>query len=401
MKTVGIIAEYNPFHNGHALLIDRLRDPNGPCGATHVAVVMSGNFVQRGAPALCSKHDRAAMALAGGADLVIELPVPWAMASAEHFAEGAVALLGALGCVDAIGFGSACGDITALSALADRLEDERFPSLLAYHLRGGVPFPEARQAALQELGGQAELLQDANNTLGLEYIKALRKLALPITPVTIKRIGAAHDARLPHGNTASASYIRSLFESGRTANAPAYIPPYAAGRLTDACAAGRAPAAIARIERVLLAKLRTMSIADLAALPNVTEGLENRLFAAAREAVSYEDLLERVKTRRYPRTRLQRILWAALIGIPRSAEACTPPYIRPLACNRRGEEILAHAGKEIPVLSRAAHIERMGDFAHTVWALENRATDLYALALPTPPPCGAEYTDRLIREDML
>lgn len=401
MKTVGIIAEYNPFHNGHALLIDRLRDPNGPCGTTHVVAVMSGNFVQRGAPAVCSKRDRAAMALASGADLVIELPVPWAVSSAEHFAEGAVALLGALGCIDAIGFGSACGDVAALSALADRLEDERFPSLLAYHLRGGVPFPEARQAALQELGGQAGLLQDANNTLGLEYIKALRKLALPIEPVTIKRVGAAHDAVLPRGNIASASYIRTQIESGRMANAPAYMPPYAAARLTEACAEGRAPADMARLERVLLAKLRTMSIADFAALPNVSEGLENRLFSAAREAVSYEDMLDRVKTRRYPRTRLQRILMAALIGLPRELESRTPPYIRPLACNRRGEEILAHAGGDIPVLSRAAHIERMGDLAHTVWTLENRATDLYALALPTPPPCGAEYTDRLIREDML
>ena len=144
-----------------------------------------------------------------------------------------------------------------------------------------------------------------------------------------------------------------------------------------------------------------MTVTDFSALPNVSEGLENRLFAAAREAVSYEDMLDRVKTRRYPRTRLQRILMAALIGIPRNFETRTPPYIRPLACNRRGEEILAHAGETVPVLSRAAHIERCGDFAREVWALENRATDLYGLALPTPPPCGTEYTDRLIREDTL
>ena len=401
MKTVGIVAEYNPFHNGHALLIDRLRDPKGPCGATHVVAVMSGHFVQRGAPARCSKPARAAMALASGVDLVIELPVPWAMASAEHFAEGAVSLLEGLGCVDAVGFGSACGDVPALSKLADLLENERFSALLSYHLQGGIPFPEARQAALQELGGQAELLQDANNTLGLEYIKALRKLGSAIQPVTVKRVGAAHDEALPRGNTASASYIRAQIESGRAANAPAYMPSYAAGRLMQACAEGRAPAAVSRIERVLLARLRTMTAADFAALPNVTEGLENRLFAAAREAVSYEDMLDRVKTRRYPRTRLQRILWAALLDIPRKAETRTPPYIRPLACNRRGEELLAQGSGTIPVLSRAAHIERLGDFAREVWALENRATDLYALALPTPPPCGAEYTARLIREDLL
>ena len=154
MKIAGIVAEYNPFHNGHAYQIDRTRSEDAGCGATHIVAVMSGSFVQRGEPALLPKFDRARAALAGGADLVLELSVPWAISSAERFAAGAVSLLDALGCVDVLSFGSECGDLDALSRIADALESPRFSSLLRYHLDMGISFPEARQKAVREIAGE-------------------------------------------------------------------------------------------------------------------------------------------------------------------------------------------------------------------------------------------------------
>lgn len=225
MKVAGIVAEYNPFHNGHAHQIERTRAADNGCGATHVVAVMSGHFVQRGEPALLPKADRVKAALRGGVDLVLELPVPWCLSSAEGFAFGAVSLLDALGCVDVLSFGSECGDLQALEQAADVLASPRFADLLAYHLEGGLPFPEARQKAAAELrGGVAALFESPNNTLGIEYIKALRRLTSGMAPFTVRRFGAGHDARLPAGDMASATFLRSLIEADRLLNATAYMP---------------------------------------------------------------------------------------------------------------------------------------------------------------------------------
>ena len=387
MKIAGIVAEYNPFHNGHAHHIERTRAPEGG-GASHVAVVLSGCFVQRGEPALLPKASRVRMALAGGADLVLELPVPWSLSSAEGFAFGAVSLLDALGCVDLLSFGSGCGDLARLEAAVEALEDPRFPKLLAYHLEGGIPFPEARQRTVAELrsAGLASLFEEANNTLGIEYLKALRRLSSPIRPFTIPRFGAGHDAPLPAGDMASASLLRSMVQGGRLVNAAA--------------------ADTSRLERAVLARLRRLSAEDFARLPGVSEGLENRLANAARKAGSLAELLELAKTRRYPLTRLQRLVWSAFLGIPASLAGGPaqggwnpPPYIRVLGMNERGGEILRQAKPRLPLLTKASQLEPLDERSRKVFALESRAADLYALALPKPYPCGAEYTTGLIRAE--
>lgn len=277
------MAEYNPFHNGHAHQIERTRAADNGCGATHVVAVMSGHFVQRGEPALLPKADRVKAALRGGVDLVLELPVPWCLSSAEGFAFGAVSLLDALGCVDVLSFGSECGDLQALEQAVDVLASPRFADLLAYHLEGGLPFPEARQKAAAELrGGVAPLFESPNNTLGIEYIKALRRLTSGMAPFTVRRFGAGHDDRLPAGDMASATFLRSLIEADRLLNATAYMPAPCAAVLAEAAQEGRCPAAVSRLERALLARLRTMSPAEFASLPALSEGLENRLASAAR-----------------------------------------------------------------------------------------------------------------------
>lgn len=408
MKVAGIVAEYNPFHNGHAHHIERTRAADGGCGATHIVAVMSGHFVQRGEPALLPKADRARAALACGADLVLELSTPWALSSAEGFAFGAVSLLDALGCVQVLSFGSECGDMAALETAADTLADPRFAKLLAYHLEGGIPFPEARQKAAAELrGGVAPLFAEANNTLGIEYIKALRRLGSSMQPFTVKRFGAGHDAPLPTGDMASATFLRTLLLADRTANAAAYMPPAAAEAALQAMRDGRGPARTDHIERAVLARLRTMEKEDFARLPGISEGLDNRLYTAARRAPSLDAFIDEVKTRRYTRTRIQRLVWAAFLGLRGETTASPgpdglpvwkrPPYIRAIAANTRGREILAAARPTLPLLSRPTHIERLDNEARRVFETECRAADLYALALPVPPPCGAEYTTGMIR----
>ena len=402
MIIAGIVAEYNPFHNGHAFHIERTRAEHGGCAATHVVAVMSGSFVQRGEPAVMPKADRVRAALAGGVDLVLELPVPWSMASAEGFAFGAVSILDALGCVDVLSFGSECGDVASLLKVADTLESDRFSSLLRYHLEAGIAFPDARQRAVAELAGHktAALLESPNNTLGIEYLKALRRRKSRITPFTVERFGSGHDQRLPVGEFACASYLRDLLAAGRIGNISPYIPPRSLEVLHDAAKAGHCPADPVLIERAMLSALRRLSKEQVARLPGISEGLENRVYDAIRGAGTLEELTERIKTKRYPLARVRRLLTAGFLGLSSGWEARTPPYIRVLGVNRRGTEILRAAkGGSLPRITRVSQLEALPDEAKTLFALECRAADLYALALPSPYPCGTEYTNGVIRCD--
>ena len=400
MKVAGIVAEYNPFHNGHAHHIERTRAADGACRATHVAAVISGNFVQRGEPALLPKAERVRAALAGGVDLVLELPLPWAVASAEGFAFGAVSILDALGCVDVLSFGSEAGEIEPLQKVADALLSNRFAGLLRYHLEGGVAFPEARQRAAAEILGKkaASVLEHANDTLGIEYLKALRRLDSPIRAFTVPRLGAGHDEALPVGDMASASYLRGLLAAGRTANAAPYMPPIPLEILHEAARAGHCPADPALIDRAMLSALRRLTKEQIARLPGVSEGLENRVYDAIRTAGSMEELLAAVKTKRYPLTRIRRILLAGFLGLAAGWETRRPPYIRVLGMNEKGAEILRCAkDSSLPLITRVSQLESFPEEARRLFALESRAADLYALALPKPLPCGTEYTTGMIR----
>lgn len=402
MKIAGIIAEYNPFHNGHAYHIERTRAEKGGCEATHIVAVMSGNFVQRGEPALLPKADRVRMALAGGVDLVLELPLPWALSSAEAFARGGVAILNALGCVDTLSFGSECGDVAALEKIVDVMQSDRFPALLRYHLEGGIAFPEAQSRAVAEIGSDklAALLARPNNTLGVEYIKAIRALAPAMQPFTVPRMGAEHDDMAPIGDTASASFLRTVILSGKMLNAAPYMPRTAYRLLSEAAAAGQCPADAKRLERGVLAALRQMSADQLAACPGISEGLQNRVKEAVATAATLDELEQAIKTRRYPLTRIRRMLWSAFLGVPADLAAETPPYARVLGYNDRGREILNRAREaSAPLLGRASQAEKLTGTARQVWELESRAADLYALTLPKPFACGAEYTTGVIHAE--
>ncbi len=402
MKIAGIVAEYNPFHNGHADHITMTRDPR-LADATHVVAVMSGNFVQRGEPALFHKTDRVQAALAGGVDLVLELPLPWVLTSAEGFAFGGISLLHALGCVDILSFGSECGDLEALEQAAAVMEDERYLSIVRGRMEYGGTAAEAYQFAMQEVGGTraARLLATPNNVLGLEYLKALHRLQSPILPFTVERQGAAHDDEYPVGHSASAGFLRRMAKENRWNNAAAFMPRESFIRCNQAMAEGRAPADVTRIERAMLLKLRTMSAARMATLAGISEGLENRLYNAVSTADSLAGLLDALKTKRYTLTRLQRLLWAAMLDIPADFATHTPPYLRVLGMNDRGREILAKAKitASLPLLTRASQAKLLEGFARDVWKIECRAADWYGFTLPTPLERGTEYTDGIIRVD--
>ncbi len=400
MRIAGVVAEYNPFHNGHAHHLEKTRERNGGCEATHIVAVMSGSFVQRGEPAILPKFDRARAALAGGADLVIELPVPWCLSSAEGFAYGAVSLLNSLGCVNYLSFGSEIGALAPLEKVVTLMDTPRFSTLLKYFMGMGIALPEAQQKALTEIGGEATaaVLATPNNTLGIEYLKALQRLDSPIRPFTIQRHGCEHDSLAPIGDTASATYLRNLLHSDRLINALPYMPSACSAVLSEAAQKERVPADAKYLERAVLSALRQRTPAQLRELPGISEGLENRVYAAIRTARSLKELEDAIKTRRYPLTRVRRLIWSAYLGIPAGYAATQPPYIRILAANERGKEVLSAAKPTVPLLYRAAQVPKLNAACQALWELENRATDLYGLGFAKPLPCGADCTTGLIRE---
>lgn len=378
METAGIVAEYNPFHRGHAWHIAETRRRLG--GDAPVVCVMSGHWVQRGECALADKWLRAALALDRGADLVVELPTPWAMASAESFARGAVSLLAATGVVDVLSFGSETGELAPLEEAAAALDGPGYPERLRAALGRGLSFPAARQEA-----AGAACLSAPNNNLGVEYLRSLRALGSTIRPLTVPRQGAGHDGPAA-GGFASASELRGLLRAGRGEKAAPYLTAPWSGELAD----------MQHIERAVLARLRTMGEGDWAALPDGggAEGLPSRLAKAAREAVSLEDFYTRAKTRRYPHARLRRLALAAFLDLRAAERPAAPPYVRVLGLGGRGRALLRRMKETcpLPVIVKPAQARELDGPALALFQAEARYTDLYGLCFPTPRPCGGEWT---------
>ena len=373
MTVAGIICEFNPLHSGHAYLMARLRQQ----GADAVVCAMSGNFVQRGEPALVNKLSRAEMAVDCGADLVLELPTPWAMATAETFAKGGVQLLAMAGCTH-IGFGSECGDAALLQGVADTLMSPDLQVDIRTELAAGVTYAAARQKAVEaRLGAVASVLRQPNDTLAVEYLKACRQLAVDITPIVVRRIGAGHDGA-PAEGYASATYIRQLVRQGKGESAFSFMPETAAAVLARELAAGRATDS-RHVERAILARLRQMTEAEFAAYDGGGEGLYHRVYDAVRRCATVEELLAAVKTKRYPAARLRRLVLSAWLGLPKAPE--TVPYARVLAANGTGRALLRQMRKAgQPVLTKAADVAVLGPSAETLFRREAACTDLYTLA---------------------
>lgn len=411
----GIIAEYNPFHKGHAHHIAAAR----AAGAGPIVAVMSGNFVQRGEPALLSKHRRAGMALACGVDLVIELPLPWALSTAQNFAEGGTALLHAMGCVETLSFGSECADASLLQGAARAADSPSLGPVLEGYLGQGLPFAAARERAVAALFGRdtARVFTRPNDTLAAEYLAAAGRLGADWSILPVPRVGAAHDQAPPdtgqggpgegpeaadsssgNGDFQSAAGIRALLRGGETERALSHMPPAAADILRQAL---REEGLIrpARLESALLCRLRGMDRADFARLPDISEGLENRLYAAARQAVSLADFLALAKTKRYSLARLRRLTWAAFLGLDNRYFRTPPPYIRVLGFNRTGRAVLGELGRAaaLPLVLRPRDLEGLDRRALDVFQSECKADDLFWLAADRPRPCGTDLTEPVIK----
>jgi len=382
----GIICEFNPFHHGHAALIRAARKH----GASHIICVMSGNFVQRGAPAILNKWARAETAVRCGADLVLELPVSWAASGAERFASGGVSLRSALGQPCNLWFGSECGDAACLMDLAAVLLSPIFSETLQGILCKGISFASARFEAVRTLCGasDAELLRTPNNILGIEYCKAILNQNSSLSVFTIPRIQAQHDDpdAVPGW---SSSFLRKKIRQGDQLD---NVIPYPAWEiLSRELQAGRAPAAMASLERSVLTVLRKMEPDAFSHLPDSSEGIENRLRAAVRDSTSLSALYDAVTTKRYPRARVRRLVLSAFLGLHTPLPG-HPPYLRLLAMSQNGREILPllKASTTLPIVTRYADAARLQDEAARVFAEECRTTDLYALAGPVLQPCGME-----------
>ncbi|MBQ2061873.1 MAG: nucleotidyltransferase family protein [Oscillospiraceae bacterium] len=384
MNVVGVICEYNPFHSGHARMLEQLRRG----GAEAIVCAMSGNFVQRGEPAAVNKMARAEMALRCGADLVLEIPTPWAAAAAETFARGGVEILHRTGVVTGMAFGAESPDIDALTTVAEALDSEEFRAALRRRETGNETFAARRQAAAAELIGteRAALLEHPNNILAVEYLRCLRGTG--IRPVAIPRQGAGHGEGPAEDGTASASHIRELLRLGETERALTFMPREAADVLRREMERGLAPASIAYCERAVLDRLRRMEEKDWIPYDGGGEGLYHRLYQAVRETADLQTLLERAKTKRYPLARLRRMVLRAWLEMPDVPERV--PYLRLLGANDTGRRLLRQM-RLAPVLTKPADVEKLGKEAAALFRRECRWSDLYTLACPRMLRCGADW----------
>lgn len=376
MRNTGIICEYNPLHLGHKKQLDRIRaaDPDGG-----IVCLMSGNFVQRGKPAVFDKLVRAKAAVLSGADLVLELPVTAALSSAEGFASEGVRILSKL--CQRLCFGAETADVKLLMATAQALLSDDFSTALRVQLDKGLSFPAARQAALLEMGESGPLLETPNNILAVEYCKAILAQNSSLEPWPILREGSYHDITADEENP-SATAVRALMESG--GDWENFIPE-GCRELFDS-----APIHTLQMgEKAILARLRTMTQVEFAALPYGSEGLWRKLMKNAHSCTTLEDILTATKSKRYTRTRLDRMVMCAFLGLTEQDLTAPVPYVRVLAFNDRGREILKQA-------RQVDSFPNIGEkLDHPYQTIETRCGSLYGLFAATPEPPDAEENSRI------
>lgn len=388
MSGIGIIAEFNPLHKGHEYLIKKAKEQGT------VICVISGNFVQRGDTAIAEKRIRALAALKCGADVVLELPVLWSMSTAQNFALGGVSALKYAGC-NKIMFGSECADIEKLYKTADILSSAEFSASVCEKLKTGVTFAAARQSAAEELGAESGILAGANNNLGIEYMLVAKALDYKVEFETVKRIGAEHDS-MQEDEFVSASLLRQKLKDKDYDFCKKHMPENVINLFTPDTISD-----ISRIERAVLAVLRTKKAEELSRLPDLSEGVENKLLSAIRLATGLEELYNTMKVKRYTLARIRRLTLSAFIGADNPFFMKPLPYLRILGFNKSGEMFIKEnlSNSPVPVINRTADINKLDNAAKCVFETECRATDLYSLSLPVPFECGLEYKSKFIKTE--
>lgn len=392
MKTLGIISEYNPFHNGHKYHIEAARQE---FGAENIVCIMSGSFVQRGEPAMFNKWSRTKMALLNGADLVIELPFVYACQPAEIFSFGAVNILNNLGIIDGICFGSELGNAEPLKEIASLLikEPEDFSMLVKQHLKGGNTYPRSISLALSDYyqGNEAissSIWENPNNILGIEYIKSILQLKSPMLPYTIKRIANHYNDIEISQSIASATAARhELKHFGFSEKLQTSLPHQSNAIIKEHIDKNRGPIYLDQFSDMLLYRIRLMSTAQIKNYISVQEGLEHRIKKAAEKASCINELIDAVKTKRYTRAFIQRILCHILMDLDWESTIAfkqlgTPSYARVLGFNDRGKQLLRTIidNSTYPVINKVASFNPEDSTLRRIFEYDIRATNIYNLA---------------------
>ncbi len=382
MKVCGIIAEYNPFHNGHALHISQTRAILG--ADTAIVCVMSGNFVQRGAAAMLEKYLRAETAVRCGADLVLELPLAAALSSAEGFARGAIAALEAFGSVGYLSFGSECGSVRALQRCVALTKSDAVEAVFRRKLQEGLSYAAAREQSVAAWNPElAALLASPNNVLGLEYCRALDCANSLITPLSIRRYAVEHNAREASGRFASASYLRTRILQNDLTSCAAFMPDISYNALQKSYNEGAAQTNPLRFDAAIVSYLRRMHPEQLTQYERNEDGFTNRLFHAIQIGRTFEEICANAQTRRYPLARIRRALLRAFLDVPFSAMKEPIEYLRVLAIGAKGRELLRnHAGKNT-LITKPLHEKRLCDALQSIVQRDIRSDELFYLTLPS------------------
>lgn len=376
----GLVSEFNPFHNGHKWLIDKVKTENDT-----VVTVMSSSFVQRGDISIISKMDRTFASLKNGVDLVLELPSVYSLSSAEDFGKSSIEILKATNIIDKVVFGSECGDIDLLKKGISALKDENVQSLIKENMDKGVTYPKAIHNSISKLysGDIANLFDGANNILGMEYLKSLENSN--ITAITFSRKGAGHNDEFSSGDFASGSFIRENYS-----NRELYTPEYP---ITDT-------AKIENIEKIILYKLSSMTENELRNIPDVHEGFENRIIKAVQNTNNFNELCEKLKTKRYTMSRIRRIICRAILCIDNSVKEISVPYIRVLGFTEKGSKLLKEIKENgtLPLITNVKNgYDNLDNNGKKILEIENLATKLWSLASCNNTILNNEFTQQIIK----
>lgn len=404
-KILAIVAEYNPFHNGHLYQLQKSKKLINP---DYSICIMSGNFVQRGDTSIIDKWSKAEASIKCGIDLVIELPVLYSISSAENFAEGALKILGAFGNDVTISFGSECGDLDILNSIANVLYDEpkEFTTILTHELSKGLSYPKARENALllylNDVRKYANVLSDPNNILGIEYLKAIKRLKSNITPLTIKRIDAGYNSLKIKDRLASATAIRNLIKNNEDVKKLMPAPAY--NILLENIKHGKIVNGVSVFEKEIIYSLRKMSVQEIANLQDVSEGLENLIKQAANSCNNLEDLINSIKSKRYTRSRIQRILLYSILNITKKDIQDSykiKPYIRVLGASQRGKILLSQISNpkaKYPVITSVKKFmdNNNNKILKNMLEKDILATNIYTLGYEYDSKANLDYTKKLI-----
>lgn len=410
-NVLGIVAEYNPFHNGHFYhLQESVRKTN----SSHCVCVMSGNFTQRGEPSIVNKWSKAYMALCGGANLVIELPSIYSISSAENFANGAIKIFDSLKIINNISFGAECDDLATLNNIANVIYTEpiEYKNILNNELRRGVSFPVAREKAvmmyLNDIKRYANILSSSNNILAIEYLKALKKQKSKINPVLVKREKVYYNDENIIDDFASATAIRKFMIQKEYSQVRKVVPKSTYKILGGQLEKGNIILGLNIYEKEIIFTLRKMTIEEIADLPDVSEGLEYSIKRAAEESNNIVNLLEKIKSKRYTTTRIQRILLYALLGINKKMmdnSKSIMPYARILAFDDKGKELISEIMNANPKIDMVTSVNKymQNNIKKTskkrqieMLKLDMFATDVYTLGYKNDSKANLDFTNNMV-----